>query len=51
LDLSGISNVEEMVLNIRQEIFENCGCKVSAGIGPNILIARLACRFVFFLDL
>ena len=48
LDLTGRENPEKIVLEIRKEIFETCGCDASAGIGCNILVARMACRLAFF---
>ena len=44
LDLTGKEDPEKIVLEIRKEIFESCGCDASAGIGCNILVARMACR-------
>ena len=41
---SSMAEVEDMVGSIRKEIEEKSGCTVSAGIGPNMLIARMATR-------
>jgi DNA repair protein REV1 len=36
--------VELIALSIRRKIYEETGCSASAGIGPNILMARLATK-------
>lgn len=41
---SSMAEVEDMVGSIRREIEKKSGCTVSAGIGPNMLIARMATR-------
>ncbi len=44
LDVTGLGDPEEVVSSIRQQIFEATGCTASAGIGPSMLIARLATK-------
>ena len=41
---SSMAEVEEKVLSIRREIENKTGCTVSAGIAPNMLLARMATR-------
>lgn len=42
LDVTGLGDPEAMVASIRREIQSATGCNASAGIGPNLLLARLA---------
>jgi len=44
LDVTGLGDPEEVASSIRQQIFEATGCTASAGIGPSMLIARLATK-------
>ena len=44
LDVTGLGDPEEVVSSIRQHIFEATGCTASAGVGPTMLIARLATK-------
>ncbi len=44
LDVTGLGDPEEVVSSIRQQIFEATGCTASAGIGPSMLVARLATK-------
>ena len=41
---SSMAEVEDKVLSIRCEIEKKTGCTVSAGIAPNMLLARMATR-------
>eukprot|EP00873_Tetraselmis_striata_P038497 jgi/Tetstr1/458761/TSEL_045146.t2 len=44
LDVTGLGDPTRMAADIRQEIEEQTGCTASAGIGPNMLLARLATK-------
>ena len=44
LDVTGLGDSEEVASCIRQQIFEATGCTASAGIGPSMLVARLATK-------
>lgn len=44
LDVTGLGSVEDIAAGIRQQIEDATGCTASAGIGPNMLIARLATK-------
>lgn len=44
LDITGLGDPENTVKALRQKIFEETECTASAGIGPNLLLARLATR-------
>jgi DNA repair protein REV1 len=44
LDMSGTADTSGMARRIRSDIFDSTGCPASIGIGPNILLARLATR-------
>lgn len=44
LDVTGLGDPEEVAASIRQQIFEATGCTASAGIGPSMLVARLATK-------
>lgn len=44
LDVTGLGDPEEVAESIRQQIFDATGCTASAGIGPNMLVARLATK-------
>jgi nucleotidyltransferase/DNA polymerase involved in DNA repair len=44
LDITGLGDPETIAANIRNDIFEATQCTASAGIGPNILLARIATR-------
>ena len=44
LDVTGLGNPEELAASIRQQIFQATGCTASAGIGPSMLLARLATK-------
>lgn len=44
LDITGLGNPEEAVKAIRHKIHEETECTASAGIGPNLLLARLATK-------
>ena len=43
-DLTGLSDPEESMAQLRRTIFQQCGCNASIGIGPNRLLARLATK-------
>ena len=42
LDITGLGEPESLIENLRQEIEKETGCCASAGIGSNMLLARLA---------
>ena len=44
LDVTGLGDPQDVASSIRQQIFEATGCTASAGIGPSMLIARLATK-------
>lgn len=44
LDVTGLGDPEEVAASIRQQIFDATGCTASAGIGPSMLVARLATK-------
>ena len=44
VDVSDESMIQEFVQDLRSEIHKSIGCTVSAGIGPNKLVARMATR-------
>lgn len=44
LDVTGLGDPEDVATSIRQQILEATGCTASAGIGPSMLIARLATK-------
>lgn len=44
LDVTGLGPVEEIAARVRQQIEDATGCTASAGMGPNMLIARLATK-------
>ncbi|GAX76094.1 hypothetical protein CEUSTIGMA_g3537.t1 [Chlamydomonas eustigma] len=44
LDVTGLGDAEEIARRIRHEIYQSSKCTASAGVGPNILVARLATR-------
>jgi DNA repair protein REV1 len=44
LDITGLGDPETIAASIRNDIFKATQCTASAGIGPNILLARIATR-------
>ena len=44
LDVTGLGDPEVVAASIRQQIFDATGCTASAGIGPSMLVARLATK-------
>ena len=44
LDVTGLGDPSEVATSIRQQILEATGCTASAGIGPCMLVARLATK-------
>ena len=44
LDVTGLGDPEQVASSIRQQIFDATGCTASAGIGPTMLVARLATK-------
>lgn len=44
LDITGLGDPESMAAAIRAEIVATTGCTASAGIGPNMLLARIATK-------
>lgn len=44
LDITGLGDPEAIAASIRNDIFKATQCTASAGIGPNILLARIATR-------
>lgn len=42
LDMTGLGNPMDLVARMRRDIHSETGCRASAGIGPNMLLARLA---------
>ena len=38
------SSATDVVENLRQEVFESTGCTASVGLGPNVLLAKLATK-------
>ena len=44
LDVTGLGDPSEVAASVRQQIFEATGCTASAGIGPCMLLARLATK-------
>ncbi|GMH38108.1 hypothetical protein BSKO_05992 [Bryopsis sp. KO-2023] len=44
LDISGLGDPDVLVSKIRKQIEEETECTASAGIGPNMLLARLATK-------
>lgn len=44
VDVSGLGNPLELAAAIRAQVFTETGCTASAGLGPNMLVARLATR-------
>lgn len=44
LDVTGLGDPEDIARRIRSDIVTTTGCTASAGIGPNVLLARLATK-------
>jgi len=44
LDITGLGDPETIAASIRNDIFQTTKCTASAGIAPNILLARIATR-------
>ena len=44
LDVTGLGDPETIAARIRAQIFAETRCSASAGIGPTLLVARLATR-------
>ena len=44
MDVTGLGPVEQIAASVRRQIEEATGCTASAGMGPNMLIARLATK-------
>lgn len=44
LDVTGLGFVEQIAASVRQQIEAATGCTASAGMGPNMLVARLATK-------
>ncbi len=42
LDVTGLGDPMDLVSSMRRDIHSETGCRASAGIGPNMLLARLA---------
>jgi nucleotidyltransferase/DNA polymerase involved in DNA repair len=44
LDVTGLGDAEAIAAELRAQILAQTGCSASAGIGPNMLLARLATK-------
>lgn len=44
LDITGLGEPHEVVSALRERIQKETGCTASAGIGPNLLLSRLATK-------
>lgn len=44
LDVTGLGDAEAIARELRADILSQTGCTASAGIGPNMLLARLATK-------
>lgn len=44
LDVTGLGDPLKIAADVREAIWQATGCTASAGIGPNMLVARLATR-------
>ena len=44
LDVTGLGDPLKIANDVREAIWQATGCTASAGIGPNMLVARLATR-------